>query len=234
VTGLALSLLMLASAQPQSDMSARDTRLMIRTYGDCVVKRESRRAAEAVVANLGSTDLMRKYPQLIDGTCVPNVPRGQVVKVRFSGDQYRYALADALVRAELGSQTAPALDAVPRLSHREPPEPTRVTPNGKQLSERKYQEALLDYQERRAFSVLSRYGECVVRANPAAARALLLTEPESADEAAQFAAMQTALGTCVEQGQTISLAKLPLRGTIAVNYYRLARAAAGSNLKAAK
>lgn len=232
---LLLALLFSAAAdQAPSDMSAHDTRLMIRSYGDCVVKQQPRRAAEAIVGNLNGNDLMRKYPQLIDGTCVPNVQRGQVVKVRFQGDQYRYALADALVKAELATQPVPSVATVPRLSHREPTEPSRVTPSGKRLSEKKYQEAMRDYEQREAFSVLSRYGECVVRADPAAARALLLTEPESPEEAAQFAAMQTALGTCVEEGQKVSLGKLTLRGTIAVNYYRLARAAGGSNVQAAK
>jgi hypothetical protein len=236
VSIFALSLLAFAgAAPPPSDMSAHDTRLLIRGYGECVVKHQARRAEEAILANLRATDLVRKHPQLVEGTCVPNVQRGQTVKVRFQGDQYRYALADALVKAQLAKQPAPALEAVPNLSHRVPMEPSRVAPNGKPLSDRKYQEAVRDYEEREAFSVLSRYGECVVRANPAAARALLLTEPESAEEAAQFAAMQTALGTCVEEGQKISLGKLALRGTIAVNYYRLARAAmGGANVRAAK
>lgn len=229
-----LLLALLAVAAPASAMSTHDTRVMIRSYGDCVVKRQPRRAAEAIIANVGSTELMRKYPQLIEGACVPNVQRGQQVKVRFEGDQYRYALADALVRTELSDRPAPNLDEVPRLDHREPAEPARVDAKGKPISEKKYQAALREYEERKAFSTLSMFGECVVRQDPASARALLLTEPESSAESAQFAAMEKPFGMCVAEGQSLSFGKLALRGTIAMNYYRLANAANGANVKAAK
>jgi hypothetical protein len=72
---------------------------------------------------------------------------------------------------------------------------------------------------------LGRYGECAVRLDPAAARTLLLTEPETDAEAAAFNAMGTALGTCVAAGKSVSFGKAALRGSIAANYYRLAVAA---------
>ena len=150
----------------------------------------------------------------------------QAVKVRFTGDHFRYALADALVRRQLAALPAPALDAVPRLTHHEPTEPLRTDKKGKPLSAKKYQQALDNYKEAQAFAYLSRYGECVVRVNPAAARALLLTEPTSAAETAQFSAMSTALGNCLPEGQSLAFGKLALRGTIAINYYRLAKAPA--------
>ena len=81
------------------------------------------------------------------------------------------------------------------------------------------------------FSYLSRYGECVVRADPAGSRALLAAKPETPEEASRFAALRLALATCLPEGHTLEFGKLALRGTIAVNYYRLAKAAAAGVAK---
>ena len=213
------------AAQPQSDLQATETRRMLHSYGACVVKRQEARAAQAIVANITNSELIRRYGSLIDGTCLPQ-KMGSMVQVRFQGDQYRYALADALVRKQFASTPAPVLDSVARLQHRDPVSaPARVTPKGKRLKEKQYQAALREYEAEQAYSYLSRYGECVVRVNPTAARDLLLTEPGTAQETERFAALRTALGTCLREDQKLSLGKLALRGTIAINYYRLARAA---------
>lgn len=214
----------LIAAQPESDLQATETRRLLHAYGACVVKRQEARAAQAIVANIDNGELLRRYGSLIDGTCLP--ARMGRVQVRFQGDQYRYALADALARKQYASTPAPALDIVPRLQHRDPgAEPARVTAKGRRLKEKEYQAALREFAAEQAYSYLSRYGECVVRVNPAAARDLLLTEPGTPQETERFAALRTAFGSCLREDQKLSLGKLALRGTIAINYYRLARAA---------
>ena len=220
------ALLLTVAAQPgKTDASVHETRLLIARYGQCVIKKREKLAAEAILNGIGNGDLQDRYPQLIDGSCLAPRPN-EVVKVSFTGDHFRYALADSLVRHQLAAVPAPTLDAVPRLTHHEPSEPLRTDKKGKPLSAKKYQQALENFKEDQAFAYLSRYGECVVRVDPAAARALLLTEPTSAAEAAQFAAMSASLGNCLPAGQTLAFGKLALRGTIAINYYRLAKAAA--------
>jgi hypothetical protein len=227
VNAILLSLIGLAAssaaAAPKSDASLKETRLLIKSYGDCVIRRERRRASQAIVANVNNQELVRNYRELIDGTCIPLLP-GETIRMKFGGDQFRYAIADALVRATLKGPP-PVLDEVPALSHREPIEPSRFTPKGRPLKEKAYQSALPDYQTDQTFSYLSRYGECVVRVDPAAARALLLSDPESADEMVRFGALRTALGTCLPEGKTRSFGKVVLRGAIAINYFRLASAA---------
>ncbi|MBA3729817.1 MAG: hypothetical protein H0W92_03295 [Sphingomonas sp.] len=208
-----------------SDLTVGETRQLLHRYGICVVKGQRARASEALLANISNGILLAKYGRLIDGTCLPVEP-GKVVKVRFQGDQYRYALADALVAMEFASQPAPVLNSVPRLDHRDPGEaPSRLTAKGKPRKEKDYQLALRHYDMARGSAYLSRYGECVVRTDPAAARALLLTQPASSEETSGFAAMRTALGTCLPEKETLNLSKLALRGTISINYYRLAHAA---------
>lgn len=84
------------------------------------------------------------------------------------------------------------------------------------------------FDEAQSFWVLGKYGECVVRTNPAAAKALLLTRVETSGEARAFDALRQALGECLPEGKTLAFGKLVLRGTIAVNYYRVAHAAHSS------
>jgi hypothetical protein len=205
---------------------------MMHAYAKCVVERRQAKASEALLANLDNATILRKYRMLIVGDCL----KGRAfatTKMSFAGDLYRYALADALVNRELAALPAPDLTAVPRLQHREPgEEPRRELPNGKQVSEKKYQEALADHQQEAGFAYLSRYGECVVRANPAGAKSLLLAAPDSEAETTRIRELQPALSLCLGEGATLRFGRVALRGTIAINYYRLAHAARGGATKA--
>ena len=213
-----------AQRAPSSDLSASDTREMIHRYGECVIRTQQQRASEAILANVDNATLLTKYSELVVPRCMVTLP-GSTVSIRFTGDQYRYALADALVRKELAGQPAPDVDMVARLDHREPgASPSGLDEKGKPLSKKDLETAQEAYREAQAYNFLSRYGECVVRRDPAAAKALLLTTPNSDAEKASFPGMSTALATCLPPGQTLSFGKSALRGTIAVNYYRLAKA----------
>ncbi len=219
-----VALLIGAAAAAQSDLSTKETRQLMRNYGACIVNRQQKRASEAILADVGNPELMQRYSRLVDGYCLPTRP-GIRLQARFQGDQLQYALADALVKKELWNVPAPAFAAVPPLFHRDPgPEPSRLGPNGKPLSARRYEAAVAGHQAAQAFRFLSLFGECVARADPAASRALLLAEPGTPQEQAQFAALATPFGICMPEGRTLAFGKVALRGTIAINYYRLAKA----------
>jgi hypothetical protein len=212
------------SSSMESDLSTKETRAVVHAYAACIVKRQPAKAAEAIQRNVDNGIMMREYPKLFDGGCLTRGPM-ETLQARFGGDLYRYAIADALVRHDLSDFARNDFSAVPRLDHREPTAPAEVDRKGKKLSAKNYEASLASYEKSRAFSYLSRYGECVVRLDPAAAQTLLLTKPDTADEAVRFKAMIPALSTCLPEGQTLSFGKVALRGTIAVNYYRLAMAA---------
>lgn len=213
------------AAQPQSDFSTKETRRILDDYGTCIVQRWSRIASEAIIANVSNRELMTRYKRLIDGACLQRGRPGALT-ARFVGDQYRYALADALVRLELAARPAPLLAGVPPLRHHEAVEPSKLSAKGKPLKPAQYAAALKSYEEAKGFNYLSRYGECVVRVDPAGVRGLLLARPETPEEGARFSALSTPLATCLPEGQTLRFGKLALRGTLAVNYFRLAKAAA--------
>lgn len=224
---LLLSLLagVLAGQMPDNSsmLPPRQVRALIADYGDCIVKRAGSRAAEAILAG-ESGDIMRSYPQLVQETCV-STKLGDQVRVSFRGNQYRYTIAEALVRRQLASAPPPVLDDVPPLEHEEAPTARTVDDKGRPLAGQKLEAALRSAEVQQASRYMWRFGECVVRVDPTAAKQLLLSEPETVGEAAAFAALNPALGTCVSEGRKLEFGKAALRGTIAVNYYRLAIAA---------
>jgi hypothetical protein len=230
---LALAVPALAASGPSdnwsdADYSTKETRALTHAYAQCVVKRQAAKASEAIAANAGNDVILRDYRMLIRPECLTRQVH-QGTQMRFGGDLYRYALADALVSRELAAQPVPDLESVPRLAHREPgtpPEP--VDDKGRKLGRRMLDAALLGYERDVAFAFLSHYGECVVRADTAGAKALLTAMPDSAEEAARFAALRPSLSRCLPEGKTLRFGKVALRGSVAINYYRLAHAARAS------
>ncbi|TFI56993.1 hypothetical protein E2493_17280 [Sphingomonas parva] len=214
-----------ASAAAAEDLSARETRKLVDKYARCIVAARPIKAAEALVANVDTQTMVRDYTRLIDPACLLHT-RSSVVSARFPGDSYRYALADALVRRELAALPAPELANVAPLTYRPLPEPPRPLPEGAGWKAKKEQEEAQDrYLDAAAYDFAARYGECVVRADPVGTKAVLLSEPASAEETTRFAAIVGALQTCVAPGRTQAFTRIVLRGAMAVAYYRLAHAA---------
>jgi hypothetical protein len=225
VAGSAVAAQDLSEQWWDADYSTKETRLLTHAYAQCVVRRQAAKAAQAIVGNADNKAILRDYPALIRPECLAR-HTNQTTRMRFGGDLYRYALADALVNRDMAAGPVPDLESVPRLDHRDPGEPPQpVDSEGRKLGKRKLEAALRAHRESSAFAFLSRYGECVVRVDAAGAKGLLLTKPDSAEEAARFAALRPALGHCLPEGRTMRSGKAALRGTIAINYYRLAHAA---------
>ena len=220
--------LSVAEEWEDADYSTKETRALTHGYAGCVVKRQPARASQAILANVDNRTMLRDYGKLILGECLDS--RVNVAtQMRFTGDLYRYALADALVNRELAALPVPALDAVPRLAHRDPGAPPQpVDDKGRKLGKRKLEAAQLNYSRDVAYAFLSHYGECVVRADTAGAKALLVTKPDSVEESVRFAALRPAFSDCLPADRTLRFGKVALRGSVAVNYYRLAHAARAS------
>lgn len=81
---------------------------------------------------------------------------------------------------------------------------------------------------------LATVGECAVRANPSGARDLLKTRLNSKEERQTVQSLQPALASCIPAGLQVRFDITSLRGTVAVNYYRLAFAPKLSHSEAQK
>ena len=190
-------------------------------FGTCVVSRHGDGAAKAILSNADRKTIFAHYGNLLDGHCLKSD-----TAMMFPYDTFRYSIADALVARDLVKVPVPNLTGVPSLDHiATPVAPPAPKANGSEVDQLRYQYQLASYERARAARLIDIYGECVVRENPGASRNLLTTMPETAQEEGWFAALQPAFASCLPEGQTVEVSKAALRGTIALNYYRLAETA---------
>lgn len=202
----------------------RQIQALVREYADCVVKNEHDTASAAILSDAPDNEFVRSYPRLVQEHCVP-MRLGDFIRVGFTPTQMRDAIAEALVRRDLSTVPPPSLDDVPPLAHWQISQLPTTDAQGRPFSPRRSEEVLESYRQAQLAAYLGRYGECVVRVDPGAAKALLLTDEGTAAENEAFGEMQKALGTCLAEGRSLNFKKASLRGSIAINYYRLAIAA---------
>lgn len=222
------ALALLAAAAPQADAAAtKESRMTQVRYGECVIAREYKAAREFVLNPLlEEPALQRLTAKVTDGKCLIKSAPSSLgsVRMRFPLDTMRFSLAEALVRREFAAGPVMGIEAAAPLSQLrfdpafyEPKPGQKLSP--KELEDLKFRR---DYRLARAF--LGEFGECVVRANPAASHALLLTSPVTPEESRAFNSLSAVFGNCIAGGPNMSLDKSVIRGTVALNYYRLAHA----------
>jgi hypothetical protein len=191
-------------------------------YANCVVRRRHDLAAEVIVSNYDNGTISNKYARLIDSDCMERV--AGAVGVRFPADHYRYALADALVNMDFLTKEPDSFSDRLPLAH--PPMPSAAERDAA-LAATKSKSRRAEIQKKYDNAVgvvwLSQYGECIVRQSPKDARYLLLTPPNTPEETSRISALRPVFADCLPEG-TLRFNRLTLRGTIALNYYRLAMA----------
>jgi hypothetical protein len=116
------------------------------------------------------------------------------------GMRLRFVLADDLIRQSKGKIAPGDLATTPPLLH---PKKASVDP---------------------WLTFLSPLGECVVRADPANAAALLQTKASTAAELARTDALLGGVSSCTG-GRRLEIDTATFRGAVALGYFRLAKAA---------
>jgi len=171
--------------------------------GWCVAGRHPREAQALV---LDATKLSNEFvKKILDSDCLLVAVQGsETVTLTTHPPDVRYAVAEALIQRTLARfnpaeirNAAPL--SVPSLSS---PEAARVG----------------------AYIALDAFGECVVRANAHGSWMLLKTRPGRKEETDALQALMPSFRGCLTQGRDFRADVTTLRGTIAVNYYRLATA----------
>ncbi len=210
-----------------------EVRLVQTAMADCIVKKKHAEARTFVLNYRRWPSSDRSAAKLIkalaDGNCLLEAlgkrPNVSGAKMTLPGDTMQYILADGLIRAELSAWPALVdLKPVPPLVHPVfhesdfAPEPGRK-PRAAQLRE------LAKYRAQEVERIyLSRFGECVVRANPRRVHQLLSTPVAGQAESAALTVLSGTFKSCLLDDQTVVLNKTLARGTLALNYYRLAYA----------
>lgn len=210
----------------QSD--SREVRLIGVRYGDCVVKKQPAAASAIVLSQgvmLNHGVYRRMMDKVSDGPCLMDAAKSfGGVQMRFPSDTMRYTLADALFRARAVPAPLAIPATLPTLAHPTFNEAEYRAEMAKERNERRREELTNRRSQSIARIFMSAFGECVVRADPAGAHALLRAGVLTPEENKAFVALQPAFAQCLEQGQNLTMNKAILRGTIALNHYRLAQA----------
>lgn len=219
-SSLVLALLIVAHpAQTNAATTDPEARNALRDYSICVAKHDPKESEAVLLSLIPNEEIVRRHPALVTPSCLTNG-----AELKMPGDYLRYGLAEAMVRREYAiGLPADILQAEP-LEHYEISESDYQPEAGKKLSSQKAAELMRRRQDALAFQFLSIFGECVARKNPAGALQLILSKMGSSAETEAFAAISGPLSSCLMAGQKLALDRTALRGTIALNLFRLAKA----------
>lgn len=166
----------------------------IQTYATCLVDQWPGVVQDVTAAFPDSEDYKRAVAMLGSSPCAGNVMQNvpsQLVRGSLYQALYAKNFAD-----QMPAMTASALSV---------DEEVRDRPEDKAAS----------------YKALRQYGECVVRTDTPASRALTLSRAGSTDELQALSALQPTFARCLTAGGQITFSKAVLTGVIAEVLYRL-------------
>jgi hypothetical protein len=167
--------------------------------GMCLAQNR-RGKAEAFLATF---PFSRRAQEAAQGLKTPEcLIRGEM----FNSEAVRGALYQVLYRIDFGQHPAADLSKAPQLDYSAGIEAT----DGADV-----------------YVNLRRYGDCVVRQDPATARRLTLSGMGSAEESLAFMQLKPAMGACLVPGHSLSFKRPMLKSVVAETLYRLTAAASG-------
>lgn len=211
-----------ASAADKSDQKeVAANRKIMSEFARCVFDAYSKKATEVIVSNIDNTTIQKRYGLLIDGECLGKTAGS--VKLTMGGDLFRYALADAIFQKNFAKRPSLDFAQAPKLDHVSFGDRAAFEAGMAKIKNKKRRASMqYNFDQYNGVAYLSRFGECIVRLNPAAARNVLLTPVASPAELAAIAPLRPALAECLVPGSTVTFNAGMIRGVAAINYVRLA------------
>ena len=198
LAGGALALAAAGNAQtinpPAGASGAAQVRLTVDALSRCLVREEPAKVAAFLKLVPGSRASRDAARRLESDNCMV------AATVEPADAALRGGLFTALYRSEFAAAAEPLRETGPDLKAEVTGLPADVA---------------AAYVSSRSFA------ECVVRANPGEARALVLADPASAAEAAAAKALTPAIAGCLPAGQTLNLTKSTLVSLVAEMLFRL-------------
>lgn len=227
---LATALGSAAQAEPMPG-SRGELNEYIQAYAKCTVRYNHHRAQELVLSNVTDDrvehdfkDIYVSEPMAWVSGCKELLIRTGVA-FRLQPGLYRAALAQELVEAEMKAAPQASFSDRSALAHWTPEDQASFDRRLASVSgESKRARITAEHDAEAAKIWLAVYGECVVRKDPVTAWSWLVAKPGSSAETDAIARLGPAFGDCLVSGKTLNFPKDVLRGSIAINYYRLAKA----------
>lgn len=187
-------------------------------YADCIVSRNTRQAVDIVINYVPGVAIFDRHRRLNSVQCMDEA--GGEYGVRFTGDAFRYMLAEGLVRLHYRNEGPTDFSAVAPLAHQQvgPLDEARLST----LSESEQREVREGHAREMSLRAAAMLGECVARIEPDAVRRVALTIPNSAEEGQALTTLRPAVAACLPPDTTIRLSRTSMRGALLLAYYRLA------------
>ena len=209
-----------SAAAPANDVEERRVTRVLYT---CVAAKHPQLASDFVLRK--GTSGRRAQGSLFENSCVDKSNGKLVANLQMKPDHLRFGLADALIAREFSTAVPAGIATAAPLKHVDVTFDEiefvrgQIYKNGgpKALERARAEAASRNF--------MARFGECVVRRGPDAARRFLLTSPTSTDETAALAGVRPHMATCLGEGNKVGMNLYSLRGALAINFYRLAHAA---------
>jgi hypothetical protein len=203
-----------------------NVRKALANFADCVVDGQAKLTREMLLRS--SYELQRKDAALFGSECMPDeiVSDGDAT-LQMTVTVVRFSLASALFSRELADFDPSRLAGAPALPAISVDQSLVAKARAKLRKTEdiaKFDQGTARVQRDLAYY---RFGDCVVRQNPAEAKALLLTKIETADESQALDRLRPTLKECQAADQHPSLAPADVRGTVALSFVRLAYAVPG-------
>jgi hypothetical protein len=191
-----------AAAQPAPEGPRSDTpeaQRMLSMFSRCAVMRNRAGVRRFLQLIPGSNNWSNAGSRVATRDCRldPNL--------RFQPTIYRGALYEALYKAEYASRPLPDIAAAPAVNYADARPSSLNAPQ-------------------QAWLALQSFGDCVVRAAPAAARTLVMTDVTTPPEGQAFGALMPSLGPCLPGGMELRFSRPVLRGLVSESLYRLTAA----------
>jgi hypothetical protein len=212
----------------------------VRSYAACTVRNFHDRSQKLVLADVDNKTMERKFGDIYPSAALGYVANCEELELRFrtvniDPDAFRASVAEFLVTKDIGQSLLKDFLAVPPLTHLQVESDQSYQDR---LSAAKSDKRRASIKKSRDLYVsrrwLSVYGECVVRKDATTTRDLLTAKPGSTDESSAILRIKPALGDCLLQGASLTFDRSTLRGTIAINYYRLAMSGRTSSVGSSK
>ena len=200
-----------------------EARLVMKRFAACTVHREPEIARRFVLSRLDERLPERDFRKLVSSSCLREAG-AFVARLSMRSGLFRGALAEELVRAGKPDVATGDLSTVPPLAWGDPVAPANIDGEGRPIGAKARRELETSYRQAIGDVFVARLGECVVRADQAGSKAVLLSSLDSAQELAAMKLLSGVIASCVARGETLRFNRTTLRAGLALSYYRLVAA----------
>lgn len=182
-----------------SNYSTEDgIRLLVSEFAECVISHDRKHVDSYLATPPDSAQSDRLWPTIAKSTCL------SIGNLTLTDAGFRGAAYGRLYRSDFGKKGPTVFSAVAPIDYGQGLDPG-VALNRTNIAARMFT-------------------DCVVRANPADSKALVLSRIASSDEASAFDRLQPASRNCLNQGISVTFSKAALRALVGEVLYRLSRA----------